>query len=151
MTRPDLTPPQLSDLLRHFDDWEDQRTRLSDAESSPRLPHPDEWAASDDQAVELLRRFADAARQPLAEVVLHRRDGRVSALGCPHCGGRDVREHDQAVRWNDLRLDDDGRTMVADLGRPGDWERTEPGGFVCAECLAHLAMPEGGPETRDWV
>jgi hypothetical protein len=49
--------PQITALLARYEEWAADRTRVSAAEETG-TADPDDWAASDDAAVELLRDIA---------------------------------------------------------------------------------------------
>lgn len=54
---------KLGHVLSEISDWEEDRAELSERENSvDDRVDPDEWALSDDAAVELLRQLADAVR-----------------------------------------------------------------------------------------
>jgi hypothetical protein len=69
---------------------------------------------------------------------------------CPHCGVLDqIREVDEAVRWNTLHLADDGKTATASIDNgSADWEFDT---WICLGpgCLKQSLEPEGF-EITEW-
>lgn len=49
---------KLADLAEDYKKWAGEREVISAKEASGNFPHPDEWAGSDDLAVELLEAIA---------------------------------------------------------------------------------------------
>lgn len=69
---------------------------------------------------------------------------------CPHCGVLDqIREVDEAIRWNKLNLADDGKTATASLDNSSaDWQFAN---WICIGpgCLKNSAEPDGF-EITEW-
>jgi hypothetical protein len=58
----------------------------------------------------------------------------VVGLACGKCGSEDVREHDQAVRWNFIEIID-GKLSVSQGQATFETE-----GFICGSCQSELRV-----------
>lgn len=110
----------------------------------------DEYATAlltNEERLLLIERLTVGAK-PAPEWIIELNEDDEYQTRCPHCQAvNTIAEHDTAVRWNTLRLHDDGCSATASLDGSGDWESD---GWICAECLSTALDAPEGFEILNW-